>query len=911
MFETIYRLRWLLSAVMLASTLGLVAGGGSRVGGFFDKISAFSDDPDAFEREPMDPRPEVFIDPDDPGLLALYDLERRYIPEDVVLVAFEEPDAPWGVFSTEALEKVARLTERLKSVPYVRNVRSLTRSPWIRTGDSTTEDDAELLLTDLFERPPSSYTDDERLRRMIAVLGAEGAASLAGEDEVRRLLGPGARFSDHVGEPRLLGGVVSEGGRTTALQVQILRPSIPVEVLDETFGSDAYAKAVAPALHAAGAQWGAFAEIQKIAEEEGGLHLTGLPRWQRNFRDTAMRDMRFTGLMFVVIGLVMFVAFRKFSAVALPFLVVFSSIAGMMGAILLTGELLNNMTAMMPSVLAAIGVADSVHLIAAYFALRPRFGDKRTLIVEVLRRNFTPVLLTTATTAIGFASLTSSSVLPVRYFGVAGAAGALLAYLLSMTLVPALLSLLPPGKPQPGHRSEAEGPSSRSRGWIAFTVRRRVPIVVGALVVTAMSGFGILQLHVNSDSKSYFPPGNETLDDLLWMEERLGGTTQLEIVFEGPDDNSIEDGSDKSPISVSPEFIAAFDRFERRILEEAADPSSPLSVITKTESALDVLRKMHQVQNGNLGAYYRVPTDADIPDEARLPQVIRDPVLGTTTEVPGQSAASLVAQYYLQYGNGARPTEGLSRLVAADGQGMRLSVTMQQAPSRAQLQAFDRLDALARAEFPELAGSRQEVAAGDALATMAVTGRQYLDAHMITRFSLSLVTSLSLALALISLVIGLVFRSAVIGLVSMIPNVLPLAIPLGFLGFVGAPLDAPAVIVAAIALGICVDDTIHFLSRFVEGRRAGYDVERALVHVVDESGLPLTVTTVALVLGFGVVALSDFKPNVLIGELAVAMIGLAWAADFIVTPAVLSLFGARTLGEAKPSTRAVEKGNEP
>jgi predicted RND superfamily exporter protein len=141
----------------------------------------------------------------------------------------------------------------------------------------------------------------------------------------------------------------------------------------------------------------------------------------------------------------------------------------------------------------------------------------------------------------------------------------------------------------------------------------------------------------------------------------------------------------------------------------------------------------------------------------------------------------------------------------------------------------------------------------------------------------------------ITVVIAMIFRSLRLGLVSLIPNVLPLVIPLGVLGLFGLPLDGPAVIVVSVALGICVDDTIHFFSSFVRQRRSGATTEEALRRTFRGVGGALTATTVVLVAGFAVLGLSDFRPNLMIGQLAVVMIALAWVADFIVTPAFITL----------------------
>jgi hypothetical protein len=205
------------------------------------------------------------------------------------------------------------------------------------------------------------------------------------------------------------------------------------------------------------------------------------------------------------------------------------------------------------------------------------------------------------------------------------------------------------------------------------------------------------------------------------------------------------------------------------------------------------------------------------------------------------------------------------------------------------LRAYEEIRRIAQTEFPELVGTPEEVQAGTALSTMRLTGKHYLFMNMMERFTDTLMYSLLLALAVITLVIGLVFRSVKLALISMVPNVLPLVVPLALFGILGISLDGPAVIVATIALGICVDDTIHLLTKFQAARRAGNSTGQAIFHAFRQVGAAITWTSLTLVLGFSVLSLSDFRPNMLIGALGAVMVALAWACDLLITPALLSL----------------------
>ena len=425
MVSFVYRFRWLLAGLVAASVIALFGGGGKRLAYFSSQVDSLQDTPPKEAPPPriFDARYDIWFDPADAGLRTYKDIEDRFVAEDTLIVAFEEPDDPWGVFGVKSLEAVQRMTKAIEKVPYVRNVRSLTSNPWIRWGQAGPDEEG-LLVTDLFENPVGSYEDSDRMERMIAILGAKLTSKLVGEEMVRKHLGEGKKFEDYIGEPRLIDSIISSDGRTTALQVQVLRTKIPKQRLEKVFGNGDSARietAVAPAILTNESQWSALAEVEKIvAKEDYRIHIAGMPTMERNFMKVGMGDMKFIGLMFIMILIVLTIVYRKFGGISIPLLIVFSTIMGMQGAIFLKGDLLNNLNAIAPNMMTAIGIADSVHLVTAYYMLMPLFKDKRLLIQEVLKRNWLPVFLTSVTTAVGFFSLTTSDIVPMRMLGYTG-----------------------------------------------------------------------------------------------------------------------------------------------------------------------------------------------------------------------------------------------------------------------------------------------------------------------------------------------------------------------------------------------------------------------------------------------------------------------------------------------------------
>ena len=1017
----LYDLRWLLTVAALLGVVLALARGTGRIASLGETVVSLGDTTNGVATAPppvFDPRMKIWFGAEDEAVRSYDAIEDRFVAEDFVMVTFEADEDPLGVFAPDVLAMVARLTEAFERVPGVRHVRSLTSNPWIRW-DEIEDGEEGLVISDLVEGDPLALGRPELVERMVAVLGGERAAELLGENEVRGVLDPGDALADHVGEPRLLGTIVSEDARTSAIQVQVLRALADPELAAAAVEADPELGAVAPDLYSIQAQRAALRGIQHALRVELGLsveteegralrariealpeseekadwisrlddpsttfvrdpdgtlvrkwfdydpdgsggfvdrsdpkdpvtapadfapspkretafHLGGVPLFELNFETVGMSDAKYMGVMFAIIVLLLALVFRSVAGVIAPMAVVFGSVGAMVGIAFGLGFLFNNLTMISPNMLTAVGIADAIHLVASWLVLRQGAATKREAIVETLRRNALPVFLTSVTTSIGFFSLTVSGLAPVRMLGIMAGIGALIAFVLSMTLVPAILSLVPH---RPGVERRAAGAGmftrTRSRALVAWLHRRQRAILVGATALTLIGAYGLARVRIDTDFRGMFPDDNPTMTDFAWIEDRMGGVGDMEIVFDGHRDAApvealtaeesarlealrlralgaaefedltplseaertelaeLERRSDEANaprIGVDAEFLLALDRFEGRLREEMADPGSELAVVTDLFSPLDVLRKMHQVQNENRAAFYRTPTEEDVPADSRAATLDYDEWTEEYSLTPEQSGSTLVAQYYLQYENGAEPGENLSTELSPDRTQFRMQGRVLQAPSDVQSAAFRRIQDIARDEFPILGARVDGEVPEEAHAAMTVSGKTLLFARTTKVFAIGFIESMSIALGLITLIIGLLFRSWRLALTSLVPNVLPILLPLSIFGLLNIPLDGPAILVSSVALGVCVDDTIHVFTKFVRARRKGRSVDEALQLVFEEAGAAVTLTTIVLVVGFGTLLLSDFSPNFMMGWLAASMIGLAWVADILVVPALL------------------------
>ena len=263
-----YRWRWLTAALALLLVAGLFGIGIGFVGtqtSLVMQIGDVSDGRGTIDPQLFDPSLDVWFTGEAETIRAFRDIEDRFVAEDYLIVAFDVDDKPLGVFDPEPLRTISRLTDSFLAIPGVRHVRSLTHNPWIRWGTIEDEDGHEdgLIITDLVEEA-EGLSEIEIVERMVAVLGASAAAERVGEARVRVVIGATADFSDHMGEPLVLGTLVNRKGTATAIQIQIIRPYLDEDTRRQS-------GELAPNLYSVQYQRGALRAVEHLLRREAGV----------------------------------------------------------------------------------------------------------------------------------------------------------------------------------------------------------------------------------------------------------------------------------------------------------------------------------------------------------------------------------------------------------------------------------------------------------------------------------------------------------------------------------------------------------------------------------------------------------------------------------------------------------------
>jgi len=713
----------------------------------------------------------VFFSEDNPQRLAFEALENTYAKNDNIMFVLAPKDG--NVFTRRNLRAVFELTERAWQIPYSSRVDSLSNFQHTRAeGD-------DLIVEDLVEDPEA--LDAERL---------------AG---IRRIA---------LDEPLLKRRLVSDRGHVTAVNVTLQLPG--VDEVRETPEAVAYARRLKDEIEQA------YPDIR--------VYLTGMVIMNNGFSEASMHDMRtLVPLSFAIMMFMLLLMLRGFAGTVMTMVVIIMSIIAAMGAGGHIGFPITPPTATAPTIILTVAIANSVHVLVTFYHNMREGMDRIEAMIESLRINLQPVFLTSVTTAIGFLSMNFSDVPPFNHLGNLVAIGVLMSFLLAVTFLPAVISLLPV-KVRVHHEK-----GDRLMIWLGdFVVRHRGRLLPGmVLLVVALVAF-LPRNELNDVFLEYFDQSIPFRQATDFTVENLTGMYLL--------DYSIESGE---PGGISnPEFLREVDAFADWF--RAQPETIHVNVIT------DILRRLNRNMHGDDDEWFRLPESRE-----------------------------LAAQYLLMYEMSLPYGLDLNNQINVDKSATRMIVTLQTLSTNEML-------ALERRADQWLSGHRRHIRQAVA------SGPTLMFAHIGKRNIISMLGGTTVALVLISLIMILALSSVKLGLTSMVPNLVPAAMGFGIWGIFVGEVGLGLSVVTSMTLGIVVDDTVHYMTKYRRARtEKGYNAEQAVRYAFTSVGRALLVTSIVLIAGFMVLAFSDFKLNSGMGLLTALVIGLALLADFLLLPSLL------------------------
>jgi len=567
-----------------------------------------------------------------------------------------------------------------------------------------------------------------------------------------------------------------------------------------------------------------LAEEVKKANPGMEVRLTGMILMNAAFNEASMKDMK-SLVLYSFLVMLLFLGFlvRSIAPTIATFFVIVLSIITALGIGGYIGFPMTPPSASAPTIILTVAIANSVHILVTFLHDMRSGTAKNEALRESLRINLQPVFLASITTAIGFLSMNFSEVPPFRHLGNLVAFGVIASFLFSTTFLPALISFMPV---RVSTREQKDDHMMARFG--EFVVARRNILLWGMLVVVAVLVSFLPRNELNDIFVEYFDEDVVFRQDVDYAAEHLSSTYVIEYSLKSGEPGGIS----------NPGFMHDVEAFSNWYRQQ------PETEHVNTLS--DTMKRLNKNMHDDNPDYYRLPEERD-----------------------------LSAQYLLLYEMNLPYGLDLNNQIDIDKSSTRVLVTTIILSSNHLIELEKRATAWLKANAPNIAEGMG-------------SGTTLMFAHIGKRNIISMLKGTTLALIMISFILILAFRSFKVGMISIVPNLVPAAMGFGIWGIFVGEVGLGLSVVSGMTLGIVVDDTVHFLSKYLRARREGNrSPAEAVKYAFNTVGRALLVTSVVLVAGFLVLALSDFKLNSGMGLLTSIIIALALIADFLLLPSLL------------------------
>ncbi|HAS8500639.1 TPA: RND family transporter [Vibrio vulnificus] len=715
----------------------------------------------------------IFFDGSNAQLQAFDEIQTTFAKTDNIALVLAPKSG--DVFDQRTLTQIQEMTEQAWQVPYSSRVDSLANY------QHTEAVDDDLLVEDLLYQ---SYS-----------LTAERIA------KVRTIA---------MSEPLLVNALVSKKGDVAVINITMQMPGV-----DETAEVNEVVAYVEQMLSHYRAQY-----------PDVTIYKAGIIAMNHSFAMAAQNDSAtLVPTMLLVILVFLTLMLRSFLSVLATLVVIIGAIVATLGIVGWAGMFLHVASVNVPTLIMTLAVADCVHVIASMRHFMRQGMPKAQAIHRSVTLNFVPIIITSVTTAIGFLMMNMSDSPVLRDFGNLSALGVMIACVLSVSLLPALLNLLPVR-----FSAKQTAKSSDIMDKLAdLVVHRRNVLLPLSIVVIAGSAALIPYNKVNDESVKYFDTSSEFRQAADFMEQRISGMTTMSIAIKTHQSQGI----------ASPEFLAVLGEFTHWLREQPeTDHVASLS---------DIYKRLNKNMHGDDNAYYALPAERE-----------------------------LAAQYLLLYEMSLPFGLDLNNQVNVDKSSVKLQLTVKNLGSVELVALEERLYQWFVSHAPQY----QVVASSPSL----------MFAHIGEMNMASMLSTLPITLILISALMIFALRSWRLGMISLVPNIAPAVIGFGLWALISGEINLGLSVVVTLTLGIVVDDAVHFLAKYQHARKAGQNAEQAVRYAFHTVGRALWITTVVLVAGFSVLAMSQFRLNSDMGQLSAIVIFVALVIDFVLLPSLLMRF---------------------
>ncbi|PCJ87712.1 MAG: RND transporter [Thiotrichaceae bacterium] len=713
----------------------------------------------------------MFFGDDNPQLIAFEKMQATFNKNDNIM--FVVTPKSGKVFSRETLTVIKDITERAWQVPFSTRVDSITNH------QHTIAEEDDLIVDDLVV-DPNTLSDSDLLKIQTIAIN----------------------------EPMLINRLISPDSKYTGVNVTV---ELPGKALDEVPKAVAHARDIKRQI------------LEEYTDVE--IRLVGMAVMNNAFPEASMNDVANLyplGLGFIILTL--FILLRGISGTVATFVMIILSIITAMGLAGWSGILLSPPVMSAPIMILTMAVADAVHLLVTMRHELALGRDKDKALIESMRVNFRPILVTTITTILGFLSLNFSDAPPFHDLGNIAAMGVAAAFIYSITFLPALVSILPSSG-----KSEVAGKQIMSK-FGEFVIARQKPLLIGnTLIIIILASFVPLN-ELNDNFVEYFDESIEFRLDSDYASENLTGVYYLDYAL----------GTGESGGISNPAYLANVDKFSQYL--------RTLPEVIHVQTISDTFKRLNKNMHGDDPSYQRLPEERN-----------------------------LAAQYLLLYEMSLPYGLDLNNQIDVDKSATKIAVTLTTLSSNEVIAFENQTITWLKENIPEVSHD--------------ISGPTLMFAHLGKRNINSMLQGTTIALLFISAVLIIFLGSFKYGFISLLPNLTPALAAFGIWGIMVGEVGLGLSIVTGMTLGIVVDDTVHFLSKYLRARREkGLNAEDAVRYAFNSVGLALLVTSLVLVAGFMILAQSSFYLNSGMGLLTSVVIILALIIDLTFLPALLMKF---------------------
>ncbi|MFC1848744.1 RND family transporter [candidate division CSSED10-310 bacterium] len=522
--------------------------------------------------------------------------------------------------------------------------------------------------------------------------------------------------------------------------------------------------------------------------------------------------------------------FRRVSGVLIPLVIVNVSLVSTLGVMAALGISLNVITNVLTTFLVVVGVADAVHILAIFYRSFQACGDKGQAIAEAFGHSGLAVLMTSLTTSAGLLSFTTADVASIADLGVIAPIGIMFAFFYTMLLLPAIVSLCPLGRQKPDQAKRSPGLDRIFLSISSFALNRPWFIIGISVIIFCLSCIGMTHLRLSHNVLNWFDEDHELRVSTTTIDEAMKGTLPIEFVIDTGHENGVYETT----------LMQKLDQSAHQ-LEQYQDNQV---AVGKATSITTVVKEVNQALNENKPEFYSIP-----PQQAQIAQEL------LLFEMSG--------------------SDDLEDLVSLDYRQARLTLMVPFKDAILYKKVLADIKVYLQHQFPDK--------------KIILTGIIPLFFETVQNILSSMIKSYLFAIVVITLLMILLIGTIRIGLLSMIPNLIPLCALVGIMGWLDIPFDFSTMLIGSIAIGLVVDDTIHFMHNFKRYFDQTGNVQLAVEKTMLTTGRAIFITSITLASGFFVHIIATMKISMIFGVLTGFTILLALVADFFLVPALMRI----------------------